>query len=63
MKAGRWRSLWGVCAAPKAGVKGVRGVLEVEMYLPVHFGQRPGSSVVEADTGRTPFGFPALRGW
>ena len=62
MKAGRWRSLLGVCAARKAGVNGVRGVLGVEIYLPVHFGQRPGSSVVDADTGRTPFGFPPLRG-
>lgn len=34
-------------AAPKAGVKGVNGVLGVDMYRPLHFGQCKGSSVEE----------------
>ena len=33
---------------------GVRGVLGVEMYRPLHFGQRTWSSVEDADTGVTP---------
>lgn len=62
MKAGRRRSLRVGCAGPKAGVKGARGVLGVDMYRPLHFGQRPGSSVVEVETGRTPPDFPFRRG-
>jgi hypothetical protein len=50
-------------APPKAGVKGVRGVLGVEMYRPLHFGHRNGSSLDEEETDRKPFDFPARRGW
>lgn len=51
-------------AAPKAGVKGVKGVLGVDMYRPLHFGHRIGSSVEEDDEiGRIPLTFPARRGW
>jgi hypothetical protein len=44
---------WGLLpdSRPKAGVKGVRGVLGVDMYLPLHFGQRKGFSDDEVDTG------------
>ena len=48
--------------APNAGVKGVKGVLGVEIYRPLHFGQRTGSSVEEEDMGLKPFGLPARRG-
>ena len=50
--------------APKAGVKGVNGVLGVEIDLPLHFGQRaectgfPG----EDDSGSTTFDLPPRRG-
>ena len=44
-------------------MNGVDGVLGVDMYRPLHFGQRRGSSADEAVAGRTPFGLPALRGW
>lgn len=47
---------------PKAGVNGVSGVPGVEMYRPPHFGQRIGSSEVEAEAGRKPFVLPARRG-
>lgn len=62
MKEGRNRSVRAF-AAPKDGVKGVRGVLGVDMYLPLHFRQRTGSSEDDDETGRAPFGFPARRGW
>ena len=48
--------------APNAGVKGVKGVLGVEMYLPLHFGQRSRSSVDKEDMGLKPFVLPARRG-
>jgi hypothetical protein len=57
------RSFLVVDPTPKPGVKGVKGVLGVEMYLPPHFGQRTESSAEEAETGRAPFGLPARRGW
>jgi hypothetical protein len=44
-------------------VNGVSGVPGVEMYRPPHFGQRIGSSEVEAEAGRKPFVLPARRGW
>lgn len=43
-------------------MNGVKGVLGVEMNWPLHFGQRPGSSVKEAESGRTPVDLPARRG-
>jgi hypothetical protein len=49
--------------APKAGVNGVKGVLGVEIYRPLHFGQRTGSSADEEEMGRKPFDLPARRGW
>ena len=63
VKAERRWSACVACVGPNADVKGVSGVLGVEIYLPLHFGQRPESSVVEeVDTGRTPLGFPFRRG-
>jgi hypothetical protein len=47
---------------PKAGVNGVKGVLGVEIYRPLHLGQRTGSSADEEEIGRKPFVFPARRG-
>jgi hypothetical protein len=47
---------------PKAGVNGVRGVLGVEIYRPLHFGQRTRSSADEEEIGRKPLGLPARRG-
>ncbi len=58
---GMSRSLLG--PAPNAGVNGVKGVLGVEIYRPLHFGQRTGSSAEEEDMGLKPFGLPARRGW
>ena len=49
-------------AAAKAGVNGVIGVLGVEMYRPLHLGQRPGSSVEVAEIGMHSVWLPALRG-
>jgi hypothetical protein len=43
------------------GGNGVSGVLGVEMYLPLHFGQRRGLS--RDGVVREPFSFPARRGW
>lgn len=37
-------SLRGDAPASTRCVRGVNGVLGVEMYLPLHFGQRPGVS-------------------
>ena len=48
---------------PKAGVKGVKGVFGVEIYRPLHFGQRTESSADEEEMGRRPFDLPARRGW
>lgn len=61
LNGGRILSLRGA-AAPNAGVKGVNGVLGVEIYRPLHLGHRMGSSDVEI-TGRLPTVLPALRGW
>jgi hypothetical protein len=58
---GTSRSLLG--PAPNAAVNGVKGVLGVEIYRPLHFGQRTGSSADEEDMGLKPFGLPARRGW
>ena len=62
LNVGRKRSVRAEVLVPKLGVKGVRGVLGVEMYRPPHLGQRIGSSVEEAENGRAPLGFPARRG-
>ena len=45
------------------GAKGVSGVLGVNMYLPLHLGQRDGPSGEVDDAGCMPLAFPALRGW
>jgi len=50
-------------AAEYAGVKGVKGVLGVDMYLPLHFGQRIGSSPDIEEDERKPVNLPARRGW
>jgi len=61
VKGGRIRSFRKLL--PKAGAKGVSGVLGVDMYRPLHFGHRVKSSDGEVDGGRAPFVFPARRGW
>lgn len=61
VSGGRVRSLR--MAALKAGVNGVEGVLGVDMYRPLHFGQRMVSSVDDDEIGRMPLSLPALRGW
>lgn len=44
-------------------MKGVNGVPGVDIYRPLHLGQRPGSSGFDDDMGLAPLGFPARRGW
>ncbi len=46
-----------------ARVKGVKGVFGVEIYRPLHFGQRTESSADKEELGRKPFVLPARRGW
>jgi hypothetical protein len=48
--------------ALKAGVKGVKGVLGVEMDLPLHFGQRTEFPADEDDIGNITFDLPPRRG-
>lgn len=51
------------CEDPEAGAQGVRGVLGVDMYRPLHFGQRTESSVEDDKTERTGPALPFLLGW
>lgn len=63
LNGGSRRSAWvEEMLFPKAGVNGVRGVFGVEMYRPLHLGQRTGASVKEAESERTPLSLPARRG-
>ena len=48
---------------PRDGVKGVSGVLGVDIYRPLHFGQRVGLSAEAEDDCCKPFVFPARLGW